>query len=328
MFCDAFLRFSNANRRVYKKMTKSVTHVVWSNGSEALRNKVLTNEKKISLISPLWVTKCAEYREKLQETDFFPKTKAKKRNRKSMEPSSRDIYVQKTPVSRTPSSGVKRRRLEPEIKVNLFQTLKSRKKEPEFEPLERSICITGANDGDSEVLERAIAKLDAGAIINPKKQGKATHVIVHGTNRRTLKIIFGVANDAWIVTPAWVYESLEANKFLPEADYQVKGYEKVSRREATRLFAGYEIFVCPSTQPDVRILTELLNLANATIVTTLLQSTIAICCDDRLNRRAAKLRIPVVRPEWIFNSIVKHQQFDPKYFLIPNSNDGNESPAF
>ena len=64
--------------------------------------------------------------------------------------------------------------------------------------------------------------------------GRVTHLVV-GSDKRTLKLLLGVAEGAHLMSPAWVTDSLTAGQWLPEADYvaQVGGP------------AGQEARACP-----------------------------------------------------------------------------------
>lgn len=53
------------------------------------------------------------------------------------------------------------------------------------------------------------------------EDGHVTHLVVGVPDRRTVKVLLGVANGAVFVSPAWVTQSLAAGRWLPERDFRV-----------------------------------------------------------------------------------------------------------
>lgn len=54
---------------------------------------------------------------------------------------------------------------------------------------------------------------------------KTTHLVAFDT-RRTINFLRGLIRGIWIVNYDWILESVEANKWLPEADYELKAFSK------------------------------------------------------------------------------------------------------
>ncbi|RHY56745.1 hypothetical protein DYB38_004546, partial [Aphanomyces astaci] len=57
-----------------------------------------------------------------------------------------------------------------------------------------------------------------------------THVVVSDKLKRTMKVLFGLATGAYIVSDAWVFSSLEAKMWLDESPFLVTEYPAVSKK--------------------------------------------------------------------------------------------------
>jgi hypothetical protein len=64
-----------------------------------------------------------------------------------------------------------------------------------------------------------------------------THVVTESTGKASFKAFLGLACGAYIVTPEWAQECLEANSVIDAAPYQVAHYPRVADRGG-KLFAG------------------------------------------------------------------------------------------
>jgi hypothetical protein len=62
----------------------------------------------------------------------------------------------------------------------------------------------------TELAKAAVKRLAGGMrmCVEGHEGGRVTHLVV-GAERRTLKVLLGVANGAWLLTPEWLTASLE-----------------------------------------------------------------------------------------------------------------------
>lgn len=58
-----------------------------------------------------------------------------------------------------------------------------------------------------------------------KVNAKTTHLVAFDT-RRTVNLLRGLIHGTWIVNYDWILKSVEANKWLPEAGYELKAFSK------------------------------------------------------------------------------------------------------
>ncbi|KXZ55564.1 hypothetical protein GPECTOR_2g1113 [Gonium pectorale] len=82
-------------------------------------------------------------------------------------------------------------------------------------------CIDAAV---ASTIHSAVRQLGNARLCTPGyEDGHITHLVVGEQQRRTIKVLLGIANGALLVTPAWVTESLAAGCWLPEEDYMAPG---------------------------------------------------------------------------------------------------------
>ena len=77
--------------------------------------------------------------------------------------------------------------------------------------------------------------------INDYYEGHFTHLIV-GDNTRTLKIIFALVKNAWILNKDYLYSSITKGKWVKEKTYQSKHYPKKEIR-VQPLFTGIDFYI-------------------------------------------------------------------------------------
>ena len=68
-----------------------------------------------------------------------------------------------------------------------------------------------------------------------------THLII-GDETRTLKVLFALANHAFILRKDYLYASIEAGEWLPESKFESDHYPKFAIRQQP-LFKEMEFFV-------------------------------------------------------------------------------------
>lgn len=52
-----------------------------------------------------------------------------------------------------------------------------------------------------------------------------TH-LVSLDNRRTINMLRGLIRGVWILTYDWILKSVDANKWLPESEYEIRNFSK------------------------------------------------------------------------------------------------------
>ncbi|RHY31279.1 hypothetical protein DYB32_003645 [Aphanomyces invadans] len=196
-------KLESLGAKVMKRLGRDTTHVVWLNGNRNVREDTL-KRNEVKLVGPLWVEACLQTATRVPETKFFPvettankstplptpAAEKKKRRRSSlMEPRREDVFDELT----TPIKKSRRKTLEQVTPLAITLT-----------PQE------GSGGGKSRIVDDFAAPV--------------THVVVSDTSKRTMKILFGLAQGAHIVSDAWVYSSLEAKKWLDETPFLMAQY--------------------------------------------------------------------------------------------------------
>jgi hypothetical protein len=78
-----------------------------------------------------------------------------------------------------------------------------------------------------------------------------THLVV-GADKRTLKLLLGVAEGAHLMSPAWVTDSLAAGHWLPEEGYVAQvcvwgGCKVGARGGGGELYAACHVALAPTS---------------------------------------------------------------------------------
>lgn len=151
-------------------------------------------------------------------------------------------------------------------------------------------CVIGITGVDSEargVLECAVHAIDANVSSNEGHRktrvvksldyaSGVTHLVVAKDTKRTIKVLFAIARGAWVVSEEWVLKSLENERWLPEAEFEVDMYaNKYSRThpDERQIFKGIKFFVGSSVDPSRETLQSLIQCAGGEVTRSCLLVT-------------------------------------------------------
>ncbi|KAE8985427.1 hypothetical protein PR002_g22643 [Phytophthora rubi] len=203
------------------------------------------------------------------------------------------------------------------------------------------IGITGVSPEARGVLQCAIHAIDAN-MANGDGHRKArvvksvdysagvTHLIVGKDARRTIKVLFAIARGAWIVTEDWAFSSLEQERWLPEADFEITMFaNKYSREhpESRQIFKGMKFFVGSNVEPSREVLQSLIQVSGGEICKQISVADICICGDASLFRRAQRTGTRVVTSKWVFDSIATMKLEDDSKYTFTDSFGTFGTPA-
>eukprot|EP00775_Hariotina_reticulata_P003691 gene3691-3951_t len=85
------------------------------------------------------------------------------------------------------------------------------------------IAWTSVSSAVGDLAKAAVQRLPGGfrACVEGHEEGRVTHLVV-GAERRTLKLLLGLAQGAWLLSPEWVTASLEKGTWQPPEGYEVE----------------------------------------------------------------------------------------------------------
>ncbi|XP_064486340.1 microcephalin-like isoform X2 [Ornithodoros turicata] len=174
-----------------------------------------------------------------------------------------------------------------------------------------SLVLTSVQTSDEEVLKGVVQALGRFRVDAEVSQS-TTHVIC-GEKKRTLNMLFAMAQGCWVLSPKWAYESLESGKWLPEEPYEVAEYfpaVKLSRLQRSTslqqcLFSdlGF-IYVSLSSSPPCNKLRLLVESAGGKVAQSYLRCQIAVGPVPPAKKFGA---VTHVSEKWILDSISEHQ---------------------
>ena len=137
-------------------------------------------------------------------------------------------------------------------------------------PMRGTLAVTCATPELADVAHTATKRL-RGLRLCPFASSGVTHLVV-AEPKRTLKVLHAIARGAWLLTPAWLYASLEAGRWVAEDAYEDATFPgaQASRlaRGSAKLLDGLKVTVFEPRRkaPPAAELRALAAAAGATLV--------------------------------------------------------------
>uniref|UniRef100_A0A1B6FEQ9 BRCT domain-containing protein n=1 Tax=Cuerna arida TaxID=1464854 RepID=A0A1B6FEQ9_9HEMI len=191
-----------------------------------------------------------------------------------------------------------------------------------------TIVCTSLHRSDVEVVTSIVSRLGKFTVEGSVSE-HTTHVVTSGP-RRTINLLKGIARGCWVLDVQWVYESLEAGKWLHEERFELIQFSpsvKQARVERQafgpefnlELFRGVgPLYVCRATVPPAADLMELLRLCGGTVVSSARTARIVIGSSSPLSPSGRRPPL-VVSEKWILDSITKLTQLNPYDYIVNDS---------
>lgn len=224
---------------------------------------------------------------------------------------------------------------------------RARRRTPASTPRTRTklaVCTSAVGEATRDIVVSTARALRAR--VEPGT-GPATHLVVE-SRARTLKLLFALARRAWVVSPAWVYTSLELGEWAPEAPHEQADLFPGVRdgreaREAGRppLLDGLSVHVAPQVDeaaecPPLAELECLVADAGGTVVADGPGCDLCLVPADAVDEFVAAREArsgpagcgSIVRPAWLFDSLQAHKVLPrAKYDLTPGlaARDGSDT---
>ncbi|ETV82463.1 hypothetical protein H257_05092 [Aphanomyces astaci] len=240
-------------------------------------------------------------------TDVAPKQTAVKRKAAAVE---HPRVLVKPKVSHTPPAPTKKSEATtskaPATAMNQSTTTKT-KRMPRY-----VISVSGANLDTRLVLESSMREIDASSPGDGKSRivdefgaaAAVTHVVVSDKSKRTMKVLFGLATGAYIVSDAWVFSSLEAKMWLDESPFLMTEYPAVSKKKTPpNLLDGIKIYVASGLDPPKATLQALILAAGGHPCSQMALADVCMGVEPAVGRRASLAGLPMVSPKWLFDSL-------------------------
>ena len=158
------------------------------------------------------------------------------------------------------------------------------------------------NDGEKETLQYILQeflatintskKSDKGYVKasyidnqNSKVDAYCSHIIAHSSSsKRSLRILFALANGSPIVTESWLYSCIEKAQWLPvSSEYRHARY-KQHRADGQRLslFENCCIFIGESINPTVSVLEKLIKLIGGSVTRSIDDAKYVLFSDSKV----------------------------------------------
>ena len=98
------------------------------------------------------------------------------------------------------------------------------------------IALTSCDKEDKQLVKQLVKRFGSFGFHETISE-KTTHVVC-GDARRTINLVKGLVRGCWIISKAWILESLECGLWLKENKFELKEYSSASRtvREERKVF--------------------------------------------------------------------------------------------
>ncbi|XP_060677579.1 microcephalin isoform X2 [Hemiscyllium ocellatum] len=177
----------------------------------------------------------------------------------------------------------------------------------------RTLVMTSM-PSENQIIVMQVVKHLGGFLFSDQVNETTTHVVA-GHPRRTLNVLFGIAQGCWILSFDWILWSLEQGFWVPEEPYELSAQfpaaticrlEKQSAIGSYRqdLFANQPlIFISPRSEPPTLMLEKLIQLCGGKVCKTLRKAE--ICIGQYKGKRPPGNRH--LSEGWILDCITQHE---------------------
>ncbi|KAI8335504.1 hypothetical protein BC941DRAFT_71408 [Chlamydoabsidia padenii] len=176
-----------------------------------------------------------------------------------------------------------------------------------------SIVMTNMTEQEKKTCSNIISKLGTYRVATSVDK-TTTHIIV-GCQRRTESVIMGLLYGTWLVTPAWLLDSMKLNRYLAESDYEailLFPRANAARRRDPLLPSNTHIYINSAACTIHHDLAqEIVTKAGGTVVGNPEKADIVIS-----NTLMATGAI-VVMENWILDSIEQWQYLSTSKYIPP-----------
>eukprot|EP01105_Mastigella_eilhardi_P015262 TRINITY_DN3475_c0_g1_i1.p1 TRINITY_DN3475_c0_g1~~TRINITY_DN3475_c0_g1_i1.p1 ORF type:complete len:632 (-),score=193.93 TRINITY_DN3475_c0_g1_i1:1960-3705(-) len=156
---------------------------------------------------------------------------------------------------------------------------------------------------------------------SPEAEDYTTHVICDA-NKRTLKVLSGIAQGSWVVKSDWLKACVAKGALVNPQEYEVDLWpgvkeSRLKHKDKTHkgLFSGMKFFVCPGTKASESQLKRLLSAAGGELVEDVKAADVAI-----KGKEPVKGAKEAVTEEWVFDSLCNYKKLGYKH----HHHDGSE----
>jgi microcephalin len=181
-------------------------------------------------------------------------------------------------------------------------------------PMRGTLAVTCATPELADVAHTATKRL-RGLRLCPFASAAVTHLVV-AEPKRTLKVLHAIARGAWLLTPAWLYASLEAGRWVAEDEYEDATFPgaRASRlaRGSAALLEGVKLAVFEPRRkaPPAGELRQLATAAGATLVKKGPCAVVIVAQGDTAGAVAACAAhkgAAVVTELWLLDALAAHK---------------------
>jgi len=192
------------------------------------------------------------------------------------------------------------------------------------------LVITSINEVDTDVVNSVVNNLGVFRI-TCDFTSDVTHVVT-GDNRRTLKVLQGIANGAYILKVEWIMRSLEEGKWLAEEPFEAIDWfpgARLSRlaieNKTERLLAGYALHIIGQTNPPKTVLEELIMAFGGKVCKTSMSKSDFCIASKFTTLPKIPDGITVVSEDWLMDVFSRYEILDTHSYLLTPLHDTNNN---
>ncbi|XP_048453058.1 microcephalin [Rhincodon typus] len=177
----------------------------------------------------------------------------------------------------------------------------------------RTLVMTSM-PSENQIIVIQVVKQLGGFLFSDQVNETTTHVVA-GHSRRTLNVLFGIAQGCWILSFDWILWSLEQGFWVPEEPYELSAQfpaATICRLEKQSAIGPYQqdlfanqplIFISPRSEPPTLMLEKLIQLCGGKVCKTLRKA--GICIGQYKGKRPPGNQH--LSESWILDCITQHK---------------------
>ncbi|GAB5372872.1 hypothetical protein AAMO2058_001701500 [Amorphochlora amoebiformis] len=177
------------------------------------------------------------------------------------------------------------------------------------------LALSGCDDSVQDIFHTVANEMKARTTDEPFF---CTHLVSNGS--RTLKVLFALANGAWILKPSWLYETVGTWKFPPEEQHlHSNAFPGVRRRseDVKGLLAGKAVFIQDLDDPPLDVLISLVKAMGGKVALNFDSCDICIASESYRPNSFEATRAKVVKPQWLFDSLTNYSVKNVEAYAWP-----------
>ena len=301
-------------------MTK-VTHIIYQGGNAERAARSRT--EGVNVVTPSWVEACRSQLARVPEAGFQADVnRAQKRPARTLEPTADLQFLSPTDAlfsssqrcDEEPRHAVKRRRVD----LRIDELLSSEGDRTTFNEEENtqersSVSLSGFEAAERAMLVKAIRAVNARSkkplqlCLDDEPMAEVTHLVVHESERRTLRVVGALLHGAFVLKTSFVYTALDSG-WPKEEEHEFRKWAP-SKEVRCKVLRGHRVFIdMNESSPPREMLVRAAILAGGDIASDISNATLFVSSSS--DKATKRKKVQCLKPGAFFDVIEEGTALD------------------